>query len=90
MSIMTEAHPNHPVLSPDDDGDRKWRRLSIGETIRWYHQAYVFSPRVGWRLTACAGIVNDGRATYRSPRSVTAWAIVGGQLVARAWRRLWA
>lgn len=81
--------PNQPVVGMDDVG-KGWRRVSVGEKVKTYYQAYMLAPGTpGWRLSSfytSEQFINQGRSHYRAPASLKAWLTILFPLI-RKWFR---
>lgn len=82
---------DQPVATPDDPSPG-WRRINLGEVVRSYDQVWAWMPRPHWRLSSyytAEGLVHDGKATYRRPASVRAWANVLFPVIAKVVEGYW-
>jgi hypothetical protein len=89
-----ELPPYQSVVNVDAEmlGEQHWRRVSVGERVKSYHQAFILvpGPTGGWQLssfcTADKQIVT-GRTVYRAPASLRAWLSVAWPVTKKLVRR---
>ncbi len=85
-------HPNVPVSQAEDLDSPHWQVLSLNEPVKSWYQVFVFQPKPKWRLTSwwtCQGLVHDGRASYRVPKSAKAWLTILWPYTVKLWKGVW-